>query len=442
MLKKVLFISNNLNQWGQKKIVQILCKKFDTYVLLGEYQESAQNNVKVINYSEKKNNTRIETILRLFIKPPQTSNYYFGKRRNYLSKKMNFKKKLFFLIEFYFPKLLSEHRAAKILGSLKGIFDEILNEINPDIVLNLAFFTQQYPAARAKKLGYIVYDLIYSWDNPYKDSFLPNIYDKYLVWNEEMKNDLNRLHKIELNKQTTINPVQFDYLENLPEECINFTSNTTYKFINENKREYYLYVFSVGLSAMFQEIELVEHIADILYKVNPDAKIFARPYPNCFNDMKYYYALEERPNIYVQKDVPPGMIQNNDTIVLKKLLLKYAKAVINLGTTMGLEASFFSTPIIQIRYLPSSIKYSDNKLERYADLDYQMKNDHLKKYLYKEEYINVVKNEMELQNIFIDLTNDNFNKYTSYTRYLKKIANPFPGKSSSDLLIEAIEGHR
>lgn len=426
-MDSIILILRDINHWGQKYLVESLAKKDKLYIIF--HNAPTQQDIDFLhkhNIDYKKDDTpkylvRLEVFLSFFVRPLQSNNFKSIRKRNLL-RHNNIKSVLFYHLYSLTPKFLSVDSVAKFLGLFRSNIDLQLKALKPKTVIYISrFLVHHHHICRAHKLNYKVTCWLYSWDHQYKDSFLPSIFSKYIVWNDEMKNELNRIHYVPIEKQVVSGPVQFDYLKlyrNLSLDKVNDTELS--EFISCNKKEYLLYLFGTGYEpALSQEIELVQHIAKMVEDIDPNIPILARPYPDSKYGSKPFYKLNELPNVYVQKDLKQFNVQDEQTNIVKVLSMKNALGVINLYTTMGLEASYTDTPIIQLAYIPKVIKKVNSKKDAVLSIHSLMNNEHLNKFLFKKEYANVVNDDKELYNLLKTLIIQNHDFNDSFNRYLQ-----------------------
>ena len=407
-MKIVLFVGN-LNLWGHKHLALGLQNSYELLVVVEKMDTKTilfleLNGIDYVGYKERNIVIRLELFLRLFLRPLNTNNYKFGMLRNYLMQKKTNKTCFWKFLRIITPKIFSSNFIAYILMHIKGEFEKTIIDYSPDLVINIEVFVPiQHPILRLKKLHFKIYDLIYSWDNPFKFHFIPGLYDKYLVWNKFMGEDLNTLHKIANRKIVSIGGIQFDYLLGSVKK--------------KEDKEYYYFAFSCGYKAAKQEIEFFKKIANRLYQINSERKIVARPYPNVIEPLVYDELMDCK-NVIIEK-VDNGLLQDDQS--LSKKIRSFDKMItfINIGTTMALEAAYFDIPIIQINFLPKDLVYSQDKKHRPLDIDYIMKNDHLDKYLNIQKFENVVNSFDELARIFQRIEEGDTKGLLEYSKYLR-----------------------
>ncbi|MBV6510864.1 MAG: hypothetical protein FMNOHCHN_00342 [Ignavibacteriaceae bacterium] len=369
----------------------------------------------------------LSNLLKIFLRPLKTNNFKYGRLRDICSENSKIVR-ILHSISNYLPKYLSVKSYISILTFIDSIIrgSKLLHP--PKLIITVAFFTSNLQFLElARRNGALIYSIVYSWDNPFKYNLLPANYHCYLVWNGKMADDLKRLHHVSKSKTRMLGALQFDYL--LQDYAQISKSHDTLTFIEKVKDNYFLFLFSSSYNAYKQEIGLLLYLSRLLYEMQINTVIVARPYPN-IKDKSVYKEIEHLENVFFDSSV----FDTSDDfhLMIKQKLIKECKAVINIVTTMALEAAVLNKPIIQLAFLPDSIEFS-NSSERYLDLDYIMRNDHLNDYLFKREFKSVVTCESDLKQVIGLLQNDHKEELLVYSKYLAGFSVQSLNIKSSDL---------
>ncbi|GEM_PF-4294327 len=286
-------------------------------------------------------------------------------------------------------------------------FEEMLNGYdlliyNPVSVQDkrILFECLQHPSCR-------LITWVYSWDNPYKDHEWISDASAYLVWNEEGKTDLYELHGVEPDRVEISGAIQFEYLLHL-----DLTPAP-------DRERYLLFTCSIAQDEFIsQEVDLIVNISELLLAVNPEVTLQVRPYPFRHADrLPYYDRLLNLKNVKLLKyGTINGTVRvsSSEDLVQKAVQLRDAEAVLNLGSTIGLEASFTSAPILQL--LPPATG------QRW-DIREMLKNEHLR-FLIRKEMPNVLTTDEEMVTAFSDILSGQTEEYMAYTRALQQMINP------------------
>jgi len=264
----------------------------------------------------------------------------------------------------------------------------------------ILYETLQHPTCR-------LISWVYSWDNPYKDhEFIPDA-DAFLVWNEEGRQDLKRLHGVDPDRVETTGPVQFEYLLGM-----DLTPDRT-------QERYVLFTCSIAVDEYIdQEVDLIQEIASILERVDASVRLKVRPYPFRHADrMSFYDPLKSLPNVDI---LSYGELNGTVRVSSKADLqekarqLRDASAVLNLGSTIGLEASFTQAPILQL--IPKQ-KRPDWDIREMLD------NEHLRFFL-REGTPNVIPSHEELETALREILSGNPAPYLRYSHDLQAVVVP------------------
>ena len=115
-------------------------------------------------------------------------------------------------------------------------------------------------------------------------------------------------------------------------------------------------------------------------------------------NQELYNDLDGLRNVIVDREFresTDGLIMTEKEINLKYTKIKSAKGLIHVGTTIGFEAAYFDTPVLQIgssEDFECSVEQKDP-----LHLDRFIEAYHVNKYLLLETYPNVVNNLVELE---------------------------------------------
>jgi hypothetical protein len=202
-------------------------------------------------------------------------------------------------------------------------------------------------------------------------------------------------------------------------------------------KKYCLFAFGTNVVTVDHEIEILCLLAEKFAEILPEISIVARTYPNSYEKSVDYSSLEKYKNIMLFDTQKYEYKMNFDEINNNKFtLINKSMGVINIGTTMGLEAAILNKPVIQIGFLPGRAKkFTDAK--NYFSLDKILENDHLKNYVLNYKFEAVVRNEAELDQVIRHLK-EGGKKLIEYSVYLKRLVDPNPDKPSIIKFIECL----
>lgn len=277
----------------------------------------------------------------------------------------------------------------------------------------------------ARAMGCRVCCWVYSWDNPFKDNEFPADADCYLVWNAFTRKDLCRLHAVPESRTRIVGPAQLDYLREID-----------WSGIVPPMERYVLYACAMGLDEMLaQEVQMIRNIRSVLDEVAPEVALYVRPYPNR-KQIDGYASLFDVPGITMLDfgRVEDGRILiTAEDLVERIVQIHNAACFINLGSTIGLEAAYTDTPILQLDY---SIP---NDYPAYLDLCEPLKNEHLK-YLIRDDCPNTIRSDDELRMAMACILRGETKPYRPYSKRLRAFSDPLPETDSyRHVLLEALQ---
>lgn len=298
-------------------------------------------------------------------------------------------RKIFLTLLLYFrvstPNFLSFDFFIRRLKSKDG------NNIDD---IDLFFFITELPCkfflSRLVKEKKPIVAYVHSWDHAPKHDTMSNLVDRYMVWNESLRQDLIDLQEIEPERIECVGSTQFSFIHR-------FLSQGTTRTTRRYSFDYFLFAFSTAEPRMvLQEVLLVEAIAEILQNIDTRARVIVRRYP-MLRDDRLYRSLLGVDNIVFDDSIDrkeDRLVMTEAEILTKLSIIEGARGVIHVGSTIGFESCYLDTPVLQIHHrgfdwlCPSSSRlHLKNFIEAYQ----------VKKYLLLESYPNVVNNLVELE---------------------------------------------
>ncbi|AUC79540.1 hypothetical protein CW736_09230 [Nonlabens sp. MB-3u-79] len=241
-----------------------------------------------------------------------------------------------------------------------------------------------------------VHLIIESWDHPAKEPFLLNP-KKVETWNDSLIEELEQYQFYK--KPIKGKPLKFRYIEEynkgFDEKILNKEELEDVLFIKNNDVAIYPMCTSSSYFAFSEELRFVR---DLALKLNrEDVQLYIRPYP--LAPYKDVLALQEIQNVKVGigNKITDGLEVFSKAHMLHKYLInKYAKYVINLGTTFVFDAALVNSKckIIQIKI----------DINTYGDLGKYSRGVHITKYLH-------TKDAYEFKDLEINKANSSFKEY-------------------------------
>lgn len=282
---------------------------------------------------------------------------------NWVRGNVDFKRKLFLHFAKFLGSFLNNYRSIQFLESLieklwKDTeafihYQEILMVYKPDLI----FIThQRVPSLvpfclAASSLKIKTISAIYSWDNLPK-ARLPIRTDFYAVWSDHMKNELLDFYpEIRSSQIFVTGTPQFDFYSNT--QLIISRIEFAKRYNLDPEKRWVLFSGDDELTSPYDALYLKD-VAEALVNLD-NIEILFRQVPVSSVD-RYRNVIENFPNI---KHIPPlwmkGQNWNSffplfEDIQLLTNLCFHCGTVINIGSTMALDFSFFNKPGIFLKY--------------------------------------------------------------------------------------------
>lgn len=260
------------------------------------------------------------------------------------------------------------------LSSLSQELDKQLKRINPILAISTAFVVEwEWGLFRLIHKNQIpVWTHVLSFDNITSRGFIPiNFFDKYLVWNEQMKDELKKYYEIPAEKINISGTPQFDFHLIEPK---NYKQYIKKPWIEITKDRFILYCAN-HYDLTPKEPELLDNLlARVrMEKINVK-KIILRLHP--MDDYsRWNHLLTRYPELII--NVPWKQPSSNakywgdptlQDIYLFSHLLRSASVVLHIASTISIDAAITNTPNVCIGFHPT------NKLESLKYYNYHFTN--------------------------------------------------------------------
>ena len=246
---------------------------------------------------------------------------------------------------------------------------------------------------------------LYSWDHPFKENRIGNLYDNIFVWSEGLKNDLIINHSINENRIKIIGSTQLIFLDKYIKSSIE---------TNKPLNKYIYIVMAQGREELInQELEFIERLKSSMKNEKINLNIVVRIYPNLLiNDQNSLISRLDQ--IGVTLDDGRTIFDNGEKAAFEKFsLISNADLIIHTGTTVGIESLFLNDRVVFFNFGNTQFK-SQSKVPYFLDMKTVLNQHHLRKYFVNEEYnmvagnidecINIViNNQMKIKNRDVDL---------------------------------------
>jgi len=359
------------------------------------------------------------TLLMFFAKSLDTNIVRYRERIKHLSKSVLYR--FFYRVRALLGVLhlrpYSYAAALRLLYRKSTRYTEFLSAYDM-VVFNPVTIRNKRLLFEAKRQGLRVVCWVYSWDNPMKDNEFFTCADDYLVWNEQSRQHLILIHGLAPSAIHVVGPAQFDFYLKKSKEADARESGSGH---------YVLYACALGLDQhLEQEVDMILKIRELLDAIAPDMPLWVRPYPFRQDKQFGYDRLKSVEGIRL---LAFGELEGNRIVITKDVLeekydqINRARCLINFGSTLGLEASFTETPIIQIGF---NLPYAG---ARYLNAKHVFLNEHLQ-YIIDPRFPNIATNLTELRRGLQQvLSGEGAAAYIPYSLHLRQFAHPLDTSS-------------
>lgn len=229
----------------------------------------------------------------------------------------------------------------------------------PDLVVTTAPFWFHEPAvaAHARMLGIPVVAMIPSWDNVTTKNRMVFRYDGYLVWSDQTRSELRAFYDDTRDKPVTVvGAPQFDVFREARFE----ESREVFCARHNLDPRHPIIVYAIGSPYFIKgEHYGALHLAERIQRGElGQVQMLVRPHPT--KDNAELVALFEgfSPSVRVQKVATPGTeveerSQGESQIRDWISTFRHAAVVVNLASTVTIDASLFDKPVVNVNFDPS-----------------------------------------------------------------------------------------
>jgi hypothetical protein len=227
----------------------------------------------------------------------------------------------------------------------------------PDLLVSTGAFRFEEPAvaAAALNLGIPTLAFITSWDNPSTKNRMVFKYDGYLVWSEQMKEDLRHFFPYTRRAPVyVIGAPQFDVFfqprfdEPRPAFCARHGVNPDLPIV----------LYAMGSPNLFRENASVLYLAERIASGElGNAQLLVRPHPLHDKGLDFAGLRRLGPRVAVQDTGQTGLSvstrsQNEEQIRDWVNTFRHAAVVVNLSSTAAIDGAIFNRPIVNLDYDP------------------------------------------------------------------------------------------
>jgi hypothetical protein len=212
---------------------------------------------------------------------------------------------------------------------------------------------------------------IFSWDNLTSQGRIVPAYDYYLVWNEDIKQQLLRIYpRISAGQVFVTGTPQFDF--HFRKDSYWSREEFCLKVGLSPDRPIVLY--STGMpNHMPGEPQIVEGIADLLSEMTDLGRpqLLVRVYPK--DHTRRFEELKRRRQDIVFPDaqwVPQWLTPTESDNQMLTNTLRHSDVGINVASTISLELCMFDRPVVNVAYDPPGMKSIRVPYARYYEYDH------------------------------------------------------------------------
>jgi hypothetical protein len=232
-----------------------------------------------------------------------------------------------------------------------------LTEERPSVLVTTGPFQYEQPAvfSAARKLGIPTLAYIPSWDNISTKNRMLFRYDGYVVWNEQMKKELTEFYPQAAGKPIyTIGAPQFDVFRQAK------FRRSKEEFCREQGLDPNLpiIVYAIGSPNFLQEHHGAVYFARrVAEGALGNVQLLVRPHPIHDNaEMKDLFSQFSR-RVRLQASPNAGLAltertQDEDQITEWVNTFRHADVVVNLSSTVTIDAAIFDKPVVNLDFDP------------------------------------------------------------------------------------------
>jgi len=232
-----------------------------------------------------------------------------------------------------------------------------LRTLRPDVLLTTGTFRFEEPAinAEARKLGIPTLAFITSWDNPSTKNRMVFKYDGYLVWSEQMKRELH--HLFPYTKDVPI------YVVGAPQFDVFFQPRfhqSREAFCAEQglRPDLPVILYALGSPNFLQEHYGALYLAERVARGElGEVQMLVRPHPLHDNGREAQMLRNFGARVVVQRTgtagtAVPARSQDEHQIADWVNTFRHADVVVNLSSTVAIDAAIFDKPVVNLDYDP------------------------------------------------------------------------------------------
>ena len=342
-----------------------------------------------------------------------------------------YRKIYWMLVKPYIKRIINKSRATRVINrrilslilpchDYKSIFEKCKPVL---VIVPTAHKLYDVPiVVQANRMKIPVIDIVASWDNfNYSMGDYP---DKLIVWNEMMLNEAVREHNFKPKDVEVTGAPHGDFCFN---DRYSETKEEFFKNLNLDTGKKLLTVATAPYKAVGDHT----YILDILVRAierksfKYPVQILCRLHPNDTFDRYKKYSGNENITLHIPNKNYDLRGWKTDEIGLKCLIstLRYSDILINIASTVTIEACFFDTPVI-------NMAFSTSEPERFKERVLIAHHQRHYKYLLNLNGVKLAHNEKEFIKYVNQYLKDPSIDRDGRTRIKEKMLDNPDGKSS------------
>lgn len=254
-----------------------------------------------------------------------------------------------------------------------SIADHYFKKYKPDLICYTSIYSNYLCIEiEGQKRGIKTICFIQSWDNPTSKGPFPVRPDRVAVWNNILKDEVVNHHNFAEDKVFISGAPQFDIYT----DKANFLPKDKFfkKWGLDTERKLITYTTGTPGTAPFDH-EVIELLYEALQNnsfINL-SQLLIRLHPK--DKYGYYKKFEDKPHLVIQR--PGRSAQTNDNwnptredMYGLAELMNYSDVVINVASTITIDAVAFDTPVVNVAFDGYKTKPYKDSCKRYYDYDH------------------------------------------------------------------------
>jgi hypothetical protein len=254
---------------------------------------------------------------------------------------------------------LLENNVEKLLLSYprSAEAEKRLKEMKPSVIITTGPFQYEQPAifAAAKKLGIPTLAYIPSWDNITTKNRMLFKYDGYIVWSEQIKKELNEVYPYSKNQPVyVVGAPQYDIFK----QSRFYQSREEFCDAQNLRADLPVIVYALGSPNFLKEHHGAIDFAKRVFRGEfGKAQMLVRPHPIHDNAELREVFCKFAPQVRLQQTPNAGRrlterLQDEEQIVEWVNTFRHADVVVNLSSTVTVDAAIFDRPVVNLDFDP------------------------------------------------------------------------------------------